>query len=184
MLLNVFSPLVSISQFFLRLPFQQLRSWIFDYAERSEALLLLSLQENPSSLSSSWPYILNRVMERGATAQLLVKWRELSNSWPCWFRVGMCCLLNPWEGSAWKVPPCAWEWRGRAVGDCRVSGAAGWKAVAPLDKHSISSVVFTNYEPISTNVTAATELWGLDITNKQDGILLICAWSVTHSVPA
>lgn len=37
-------------------------------------------------------------------------------------------------------------------------GAAGWKAVAPLDKHSISSVVFTNYEHISTNVTAATEL--------------------------
>lgn len=88
-------------------------------------------------------------------------------------------LLNPGKGSAWKVPHCAWEWRGRAVGDSRVWGAAGWKAVAPLDKHLTSSIVFTNYEHISTNVTAATELWGLDVTNKQDGILLICAWSVT-----
>lgn len=83
------------------------------------------------------------------------------------------------EDSAWKGPPCAWGWRGRAVGECRVWGAAGWKAVAPLDKLSTSSVVFTNYEHISTNGTAATELWGLDITNKQDEILLICAWSVS-----
>lgn len=130
-------------------------------------------------------------MERGAAPQLLLEWRQSGYSWTCWFRVAMCfCCIhgrdlvaawvqNPWRDSAWKGPLCASEWRGRAVGECRVWGAAGWKAVTPLDKLSTSSVVFTNNEHISTNVTAATELWGLDITNKQDEILLICAWSVS-----
>lgn len=187
MLLNVFSLLVSIFQFFYKMPFQQVSSWILTMQRE----LLLDLQENSSSFSSSWPYIVTKLMERGVTSQLLLEWRQLGNSWTCWFRAVRCCywihgrdlvaawIQNPWRDPAWKGPPCAWEWRGRAVGECRIWGAAGWKAVAPLAKHSTSSVVFTNYEHISANVTAATELWGLDITNKQDGILLILAWSVS-----
>lgn len=135
MLLNVFSLLVSISEFFLKIPFQQLRSWILTIQrgvkpycfETCRKILPVSLHLDPTFST--------KIVERGATSQLLVKWRQLGDSWTCWFRVEMCCHWIHGRGLPERVSLCLGmrredSGRMQGMGSCLLeSSGPTWQAL-------------------------------------------------------
>lgn len=155
-LLNVFSLFTSIPYFFLNCHYSSCRAGFWPW--RWETLLLRgksAISFHPDPRSS-------------------IKWME---NW--------CCCLPAGEVEAvWRQVPrqCfggarSCHWCRALAGTClgvsregsrRLQGVQScWlESVGPPDKDWNSGVVFPIDKRISTNVTAATELWELDLANK------------------